>query len=352
MKTITAPDGRSFKFGRRRPLVRHHRLRLKNYLTEPTPPVSVNYATAAAAPLAQMYLNDSVGDCVIAATGHAVGVFTGNAGNPTGGLILPDSEITSLYSTCCGYVPGNESTDQGCDIQTVLGYWENTGVPDPTSGNPAHKIVGIMDVDPTSVVEMQTAIWLFENLVLGVELPDAWVNPMPSTSGFVWDVAGAPDPNNGHCVPAVGYSATQIMIATWAMTGWITNAAMAEYLVAKAGGELYTVLSQDILLKAQQTAPSGVDWTQLQADFAAIGTTVPAPTPTPTPTPPTPTPTPTPTPPRPPAPPSGGFKVGEAVVVQAGGDDYDATVSRVARSGITLTGISPVEMREFIRRTS
>lgn len=297
VKSLPMPNGRNVKFGRKHPVVRHQRLQLSNYIIEglPAPPATIDYTAKAASALAQMYENDTLGDCVIAAVAHSIGVFTGNAGTDSGGLVLPNSTITSLYSAACGYVPGNENTDQGCDIQTVLQYWQNK-----SSIGGTHDITGFMDVDPTNINEVQTAIFLFENLVLGLDLPDKWISPFPSASGFTWDVAGAADPDNGHCVPACGYNASEITIATWGMTGFMTNAALADYCAAKNDGECYVVLSQDMLIAAQQLAPNGLDWAQLQADFAALGGVVPVAPPVPVPpTPIPPAPAPVPVPPKP-----------------------------------------------------
>ena len=128
-----------------------------------------------------------------------------------------------------------------------------------------------MTVDPTNLEECRTALWLFENVYFGLELPDAWINPAPSASGFVWDVAGPSDPQNGHCVVGVGYTATGITIDTWGMTGLMTNAAVAKYATQASGGELYTVVSLDAVNKANQKAPNGFDWSQLIADFDSMG---------------------------------------------------------------------------------
>ncbi len=44
-----------------------------------------------------------------------------------------------------------------------------------------HKIAGWMAVNAADPHEYRTALWLFENLYFGIELPDAWINPMPSS---------------------------------------------------------------------------------------------------------------------------------------------------------------------------
>jgi hypothetical protein len=281
VKTIYRAGGKMFKFGRRRPVARHPKLSLSNYLTGlAAPPASVDYTADATAALAEMYENDVLGDCVIACVEHVEGVLTGNANPPP--LLYTNSQTTAFYSAACGYVPGNENTDNGCDIQTVLAYWQNNGAP----AGSTHKITGLMSVDPTNLTEMQTAVWLFENIIIGLDLPNAWVDPMPNASGFTWDVAGPPVEENGHCVPLLGY-ATNFTLSTWAMTGYITPAALAKYCAASADGEMYCVISQDLLNTASQLSPDGLNWAQLQADFAALGGTVGPTPPTPTPPPPT-----------------------------------------------------------------
>jgi hypothetical protein len=255
----------AFKLGRRRPASNRPKLILNRYLdlsVLPTPPASVDYSPKAEAALARMYLNDQLGDCVIACMAHLVGTFLGNAGQT---YILSPAQIVALYSAIGGYIPGHPSTDNGCDEVTALAYWKATGAP---AG--LNKIAGWVSVDATNPAEYRAALWLFENLFFGVELPDAWVNPFPSSSGFVWDVAGEPDPDNGHCFPGVGYTAEGIKIDTWGMLGTVTTAAVEEYAFTAGSGELYTVLSPEIILKASQKAPNGFDLAQLQADLAAV----------------------------------------------------------------------------------
>ena len=254
-----------FKLGRTRPPERR-KICLHDYRTTaplPTPPVSCDYASKASEPLAKVYLNDSLGDCVIAGPAHLVGVFTGNAGNPP--FEFTDDQITALYSAIGGYVPGDESTDNGCDERTMFAYWQSNGMPDG-----ANRIAGWVSIDGTSQVRTQTALWLFENLVFGVELPDAWVSSMPSASGFVWDVAGDPNPNNGHCFVGVGFNEQGVQIDSWGMIGTITWAAIAKYATTTGSGELYSVLSPEIIASATSKAPAGFDWAHLQADFQGL----------------------------------------------------------------------------------
>jgi hypothetical protein len=271
VKTITRDDGRTSKFGRRAPIVRGPRLKLGNYLLNslPNPPTTCDYMTPAKAAIAQMYDNDSLGDCVIAGMAHGIGIWTASGlGTPA---ILTNDQIIAAYGAIGGYVPGDEATDNGCDEQTALNYWQTKGfapgAPDP------YQILAWAAVDPSNPNEYRAAIWLFEYLMYGVALPDAWVNPMPSASGFTWDVAGAPDPENGHCFVSGAYDASTLQIATWAMEGRITDAATEYYAAPEQGGELYCALSADSIIRASQRAPNGFAIDALLADIKTFSPT-------------------------------------------------------------------------------
>jgi hypothetical protein len=248
----------------------------------------MDYTPKANSSLVNIYGNDKLGDCVIAGGYHVVGVETGNAGNQ---FIASSTQITNDYSAIGGYVPGNPNTDNGCDEPTALSYWTTHGFANTT------KLLGWLAVDPTNQTEVMQGLWLFENLFLGLELPDAWISPFPSSNGFTWGTAGAPDPENGHCIIGAGYTPSGLTIDTWGLLGILTWQALAKYCASQVGGELYVMLTPDQLTKGQTIAPNGVAWTSLIADFDALGGNVPVPTP-PTPIPPTPTP-PVPTPPAP-----------------------------------------------------
>lgn len=236
----------------------------------PSPPTACDYSADASKALSEIYLNNILGDCVIAGIGHVVGVLTGGAGKQ---YIYTNTQITQLYSAIGGYVPGKPNTDNGCDEQTALNYWQQNGAP-----TGSHQIAGWISVNGADPVEYRTALWLFENLYFGIELPDKWINPEPSGSGFTWDVAGAPDPNNGHCVVGVGYTNKGVRICTWGMLGLLTDAAIAKYATKLGEGELYTVVSQDAISKAAAKAPNGFDWSQLVADFDSMGGNISIPT--------------------------------------------------------------------------
>jgi hypothetical protein len=292
IKTITLtghPTLSQVRFGRKRPIAIGPHFKLKNYLraSMPSPPTSCDYSSPAASILSDIMGNDTLGDCTCAGAYHIVGTETSNAGQPFHATL---AQVISDYSAVGGYVPGDPSTDQGADEVTCMNYWTSHGFADGT------KLLGWLSVDATNWTEVQTAMWLFENLYFGLELPDTYTNPFPSSNGFVWDV-GTPDPNQGHCIIGTGYDTTGVKIDTWGMLGTITKAAIAKLCVANAGGALYVWLTPDQVAKAATKAPNGFAWSDLISDFDTMGGSVPVPPPAPVPVPPAP-----PSPPAPPGP--------------------------------------------------
>jgi hypothetical protein len=264
IKSVLAPHlGRHVKFGRRRPVARGPRLHMANYLrlSLPTPPPLADYSEFGQPALSNIYGNDVLGDCVIAGGYHIVATASGNAGAL---FTATEDQIVSDYSAIGGYVLGDPSTDQGCDEETALNYWSETGFADGS------KLAGWAAVDGTSVQQLQACAWLFENLMFGIELPDAWVQSMPTGSGFTWDCAGDPDPNNGHCVVGTGYTVDGVTIDTWGLLGTLTYQAIADYAVASNGGEVYVLLTPDQIAKGQAKAPNGFAWADLVSDMQQL----------------------------------------------------------------------------------
>ncbi len=123
--------------GRIRPKAMPPALRLAAYLDEgamsPPLPTSINRRDAAAKSIARMYLNDQLGDCVIAGKGHALGVWSANDSDSGGVVLATDAEIKQQYQAICG--PG----DNGCVITNVLDVMRSKGF---QAGGKLYKIDG------------------------------------------------------------------------------------------------------------------------------------------------------------------------------------------------------------------
>lgn len=285
--------GHSVKCGRRRPVAPANRMKFGRYLLSSVDPApsAYSYESKAAHVLALVYLNDKFGDCVIAGRYHVAGVETANSASGTT-FIATDDQLIRDYSAIGGFDPKNpDATDQGCDEDTALAYWQHHGLADGT------KDLGSLALDASNKAEVMQAIYLFENVIICIELPDHWVNPFPEKNDFVWDVAGAPVPENGHSIMACGYDPVKgVRISTWGMMGWLTWAALAKYATLSAGGSLNVIITPEQLSRGQPKAANGIDWYRLVSDFNAMGGHVPLPPapppPAPVPAPPAPVPAP------------------------------------------------------------
>lgn len=266
----------TFRFGRKRPSPFARRLKFAHYAAPslPSPPAVVHWGGEAGhwAALENIFGNDTLGDCTAAGAAHAEVIWRGAARN--GAAIPTAAETIAFYSGSTGYDPnaapdasGNNPTDQGGDEVTVLNYWKTKGF----FGDGVHgKIAAWATVDGRNQTEIKQALWLGESLYFGVELPDPWVSPMPDRSGFVWDVAGPADPNNGHCFVGIGYNAAGVQIDTWGLFGTISWAAIRQYATTLSQGELYVMFSEDAISRATQKAPNGFDWKALLADSSEL----------------------------------------------------------------------------------
>lgn len=248
-----------YKLGRL-PAKRVAKLRLATYLSAalPTPPAGpLGRVAQLTQDIGEMYGNDQYGDCTIAAKGHLIGAFTG--------LVNPPSVLYSTQQMVDDYLRLTGGQDTGLDLITVLEDWEANG------GTLGHPIAGYASVDAKNQLHLQFAIWQLYNTYVGLNLPDEIVNNMPTANGFVWDVCGAADPSNGHCVCAIDYTTQGLVILSWGMWGTMTWAAAKQYLVAADGGEAHVVLTKDILAAATQESPNSVNWAALSADLTAVG---------------------------------------------------------------------------------
>jgi hypothetical protein len=213
--------------------------------------------------------NDTVGDCTIAAAAHHVETWTYNESPPAPVNFTTQDCLSDYYALTGG-------PDTGLDLLTVLNQWQTKGL-NRAGGNP-DVIKAFVQLKTGDMGEAQQAIALFGGAYIGLALPDFIVNS-PAPTQMVWDVPSggavgpnAPNSNNGHCVPLIGYDANYIYFVTWGAVVQMTWAFYAAY-----SDEGYVALSQDWL--GSGTAPSGFDLTQLEADLVAINAVPPVPIP-------------------------------------------------------------------------
>lgn len=276
---MSSPAAR--KMGRRppHPPTTHPRLKFREFLRTPHPssvavPAAVDYISAVTS--WPMFLNDSLSDCTVAQAGHSTEGFT-EYGSGTA-IKVTDQDVLTMYEAVSGYVPGQPSTDNGAVIQDVLTYWRKTGLG-------AHKILAFFEIDPTSAIEVKTALYLLGAVTVGVNLPQSALDQ--ADAGQPWTVS--PAANNqivgGHAIHLGGIDADgTLWFVTWGKPQAATPAWFAKY-----AEETWGVASAEWI--SNFTSPEGLNVAPLNAAFEALtGEAGPFAAPPPPVTPPVPTP--------------------------------------------------------------
>lgn len=205
-----------------------------------------------------MYLNDSLGDCVCADTAHEVLLRTANAGS----IVIPtNDDVLKLYEAVGGYVPGNPSTDQGCDETSMEEYVQQTGFC-------GQKSAGSGMIDPSNLEHLRWGVQLFGCVRIGCIVDQQMESQFESNQQ--WTTPADPnDPDaGGHDMLIFSYdkSAQVFSCFTW---GGIAH--LSESLVASSAflDELHASVWPDFIT-ATGSAPNGFDLQQLLADLPAV----------------------------------------------------------------------------------
>ncbi|MGH7082503.1 MAG: hypothetical protein ACREFV_08555 [Acetobacteraceae bacterium] len=244
-KPATAPRAKSLR----------HYLRLASNQVPPRVPASMDRSADVAA--WPMLDNDTIGDCTIAAVGHAAQLWTAAAGDLR---VMTNAEALIGYEAF-GYVRGDESTDQGANAQDVLMRWTSPGF---ECGGAHDVLAGFCALDTTGGYDVMAGIaWLGVvyagiALPLGVQGADTWdTGPLATPAEGPW----APGSWGGHAVPIIGYDPNGLTVVTWGKTLRMTWPFWRAY-----ADEAYGLLSRDF----SSAAIPAEAWAELQADMADL----------------------------------------------------------------------------------
>ena len=240
----------NFKFGKKDAKFNPYALKMSRYVDATYLPPAFADNTPFGFTAWGMMMNDTLGDCTIAAVGHATQIFS------AGKITEPDSIIESYYEKWCGYVPGKPSTDQGGVEVDVLNDWK-------AQGFAGHVLEGYVDPQPGNWSHIAHSIAEFGGVYIGLQLPNSAMTQ--NENGEVWDVvANDGGIAGGHAVFCPAYHTldptynkeTTITAITWGMKQKMTLAFW----------EKYTDESHTLLASAWQ--PAGVNLAGLKADLA------------------------------------------------------------------------------------
>jgi len=199
-------------------------------------------------------LNDSVGDCGIAAPGHAEEVWTSQTETQ---IVIPNSQILKAYEDVGGY-DGTPATDNGIAMLDGAKYWRTTGIPN------GKKIKNFAKLNQASHEHVDFAIHAYGGLYGGFNLPLSCQNQT------TWTVVpggtqGDPTPGSwgGHAIWIVGRDKIR---RTYKFISWGLLMEMTYEFWDDCADEAYACLSDTDWAEAQ-LSPSGIDEATLEGDL-------------------------------------------------------------------------------------
>lgn len=166
-----------------------------------------------------IFLNDVIGDCVIAGRAHQTLRF--ECFEQQCVIPIADNDVMTEYFKETG------GSDTGLDLITSLNAWRNGWAINSNTYN----IFAYAEVDPKNKNEIMATICLLNGVYCGVCLP---ISAQSQTGeGKLWDVDDTPNgqPNTwgGHCIYLVAYNATGPICITWGFRQQMTWAFLAKY---------------------------------------------------------------------------------------------------------------------------
>lgn len=221
----------------------------------PAPAESNDYVSAVGGRFGS-YGNEEIGCCVPVDTANSLILRTANAGQA---VVPTEQDVIALYSAVGGYVPGDESTDQGCDEGAMCAYMA-------AKGFLGHKSAASGPVDPGNLDHVRWAQQLFGTCRLGWNLP-GYAEDLFS-GGKVWDVQTIGDQSTeGHDTALVDYRGGLLYVISWYDSAIayprklvpVTPAFALKYL-EEAHAELF-----EDFIASNGIAPSGFDLADLAA---------------------------------------------------------------------------------------
>lgn len=204
----------------------------------PAPPAEV----AAPSTTYPMDGNDTLGDCTIAGVAHLIAAWDVLAHETDQ---VPDqAQVIATYEQLTG------GPDTGLNESVVLKDWRANGLFD-------EKIDAYAPVDYTSIVELHQSVAFYGGAYLGIACPQSAQQQFGAGQPWTY-VPGSPI-EGGHCIVALGYTATAMLCATWGGIAEVTYPFLAHFL-----DEAWAVISEQFV---QAGGGPTLDLAALQADL-------------------------------------------------------------------------------------
>jgi hypothetical protein len=191
------------------------------------------------------------GDCVWAGADHETMLWNSEAGHP---VTFTGANAISDYSAVTGYVIGDDSTDQGTNVRTALGYRRSTGVVD--GGGTRHTIGAYVSLEPGNWEELMQAAYVLLAVGIGIEFPSSAMDQFDN--GQPWSVVPGAQVEGGHYVSVTGRRAPDdIGLITWGKRQGMTRSFYTKYC-----DEAWGIASEEELKNGKNVR--GFDYAGLQ----------------------------------------------------------------------------------------
>lgn len=201
-----------------------------------------------------MYGNDRYGDCAEAGAAHMVQSITSWARN----LITPsDDDVLSLYTNVTGFDPANPATDNGTNLQDLLGWWSRNGWP----GGSGMQLKAFAELRRWDEAAMRACLYYFGTVYVGVQFPNGAMTQFQN--GEPWSVIPGDTIDGGHCIVL---EATRPGKDEYTWISWGKRQKSNRAWWWKYAEEAWVPVTEQAL----DNAPKGLDAKGLMSEFKAL----------------------------------------------------------------------------------
>ena len=208
----------------------------------PAPPAAVHVPVATY----PMDGNDQYGDCTWPGVAHLISAWNAEVHQND-----PVPRSTSVVETYFSLTGGQ---DTGLNEQQVLETWR-------TKGLFKSKIAAYAPVNHQNIVELHQTVAYFGGAYLGIQVPESAQEQFQA--GRPWTYVPGSPIEGGHCIVALGYTATALLCATWGGIAEVTYSFAAHFF-----DEAWAIVPEQFI-KVGHDAP-GIDVATLQHDLNAL----------------------------------------------------------------------------------
>lgn len=232
------------------------KLKLSNYLNAadlPTLPARFGNLSAWNAWQWGMLGNDTAGCCVFSGFAHQCMMWAATEGNMDVSFTVDQILGPDAYGET-GYVPGDDSTDNGTDMVQACQFWKDKGFF-------GHTIRGFAEVKDHDNIAM--AAYIFGSVGIGISVTQAQMDQFNHNEP--WDVVDGSPTLGGHYVPVIGRNAMgNLLCVSWGRLQAITPA----FMEAQCDEAVCQV--SDDWINSQSETPRGLKLNDLIEDMNVL----------------------------------------------------------------------------------